>query len=66
MTEVGMALSNNIDGERRPGAVGVPLPNVEIKLEEEAIEDEPEEESIALDDFEARLQRLRERRLGDN
>ena len=40
--------------------------DVEIKLEEEAIEDEPEEESIALDDFEARLQRLRERRLGDN
>ena len=35
MTEVGMALSNKIDGERRPGAVGEPLPNVEIKLEDE-------------------------------
>ena len=35
MTEVGMALSNKIDGERRPGAVGEALPNVEIKLEDE-------------------------------
>ena len=33
MTEVGMALSNNINGERRPGSVGVPLPGVEVKLE---------------------------------
>ena len=33
MTEVGMALSNKINGERRPGSVGVPLPGVEVKLE---------------------------------
>ena len=32
MTEIGMALSNPYEGERIPGAVGVPLPSVEIKL----------------------------------
>ena len=32
MTEIGMALSNALDGERRPGAVGVPLPGVSVGL----------------------------------
>ena len=32
MTEIGMALSNPYDGERRPGAVGQPLPDVQIRL----------------------------------
>jgi malonyl-CoA/methylmalonyl-CoA synthetase len=32
MTEIGMALSNPLHGERRPGNVGVPLPNVQIRL----------------------------------
>lgn len=32
MTEIGMALSNPYDGERRPGHVGQPLPNVQIRL----------------------------------
>jgi malonyl-CoA/methylmalonyl-CoA synthetase len=32
MTEIGMGLSNPYDGERRPGAVGRPLPGVEIRL----------------------------------
>jgi malonyl-CoA/methylmalonyl-CoA synthetase len=32
MTEIGMALSNPLDGERRPGFVGVPLPNVEVRI----------------------------------
>lgn len=32
MTEIGMALSNPYHGERRPGAVGQPLPGVEIRL----------------------------------
>jgi malonyl-CoA/methylmalonyl-CoA synthetase len=32
MTEIGMALSNPMEGERRPGSVGVPLPGVEIQL----------------------------------
>ena len=33
MTEIGMALSNPLTGERVPGHVGKPLPGVEIKLE---------------------------------
>jgi len=36
MTEIGMALSNPIDGERRPGFVGSPLPGVEVRLVDEA------------------------------
>ena len=32
MTEIGMALSNPLDGERRPGAVGMPLPGVFVGL----------------------------------
>ena len=35
MTEIGMALSNPYDGERRPGAVGQPLPSVEVQLKSE-------------------------------
>jgi malonyl-CoA/methylmalonyl-CoA synthetase len=35
MTEIGMALSNPYNGERRPGAVGQPLPNVEVRLQSE-------------------------------
>ncbi|MAT70443.1 MAG: long-chain fatty acid--CoA ligase [Planctomycetaceae bacterium] len=35
MTEIGMALSNPYDGERRPGAVGQPLPGVELRLVDE-------------------------------
>jgi malonyl-CoA/methylmalonyl-CoA synthetase len=32
MTEIGMALSNPLMGERRPGHVGEPLPAVEVRL----------------------------------
>jgi malonyl-CoA/methylmalonyl-CoA synthetase len=32
MTETGMLASNPLDGERRPGAVGFPLPGVELRL----------------------------------
>ncbi len=32
MTEIGMALANPVDGERRPGFVGGPLPGVEVRL----------------------------------
>jgi malonyl-CoA/methylmalonyl-CoA synthetase len=32
MTEIGMALSNPLRGERRPGAVGRPLPGVKVRL----------------------------------
>jgi malonyl-CoA/methylmalonyl-CoA synthetase len=35
MTEIGMALSNSLDGERRPGFVGTPLPGVEVRLVDE-------------------------------
>ena len=35
MTEIGMALSNPFDGERRAGAVGFPLPGVEVRLQSE-------------------------------
>ena len=32
MTELGMALSNPLHGERRPGFVGAPLPGVDVRL----------------------------------
>jgi malonyl-CoA/methylmalonyl-CoA synthetase len=32
MTEIGMALSNPLHGERKPGYVGIPLPGVQSKL----------------------------------
>ncbi len=48
MTEIGMAISNLYRGERRPGAVGSPLPRVEVRLKAEngpviTAEDEPGE-----------------------
>ncbi|MGB0580541.1 MAG: acyl-CoA synthetase [Limisphaerales bacterium] len=51
MTEIGMALSNPFHGERRPGAVGKPLPGVEARLKAESgevvnDEDEPGEIQI--------------------
>ncbi len=36
MTEIGMGLSNPLSGERRPGAVGQPLPGVELRLVDES------------------------------
>ena len=36
MTEIGMALSNPLEGERRPGAVGQALPGVVIRLVSES------------------------------
>ncbi len=35
MTEIGMALSNPLRGERRPGTVGQPLPGVQVRLVDE-------------------------------
>jgi malonyl-CoA/methylmalonyl-CoA synthetase len=35
MTEIGMALSNPLHGDRRPGCVGQPLPNVDVHLVDE-------------------------------
>jgi len=36
MSEIGMGLSNPLEGERRPGFVGAPLPGVEVRLCDEA------------------------------
>jgi malonyl-CoA/methylmalonyl-CoA synthetase len=38
MTEIGMALSNPLHGERRPGLVGAPLPGVDVRLVDSEIE----------------------------
>ena len=38
MTELGMALSNPLHGERRPGFVGTPLPGVEVRLVDDELE----------------------------
>ncbi len=35
MTEIGMALSNPLEGERLPGHVGTPLPGVRVRLVDE-------------------------------
>lgn len=35
MTEIGMAISNPLHGERRAGYVGIPLPGVSVKLVDE-------------------------------
>jgi malonyl-CoA/methylmalonyl-CoA synthetase len=35
MTEIGMALSNPLEGERRPGHVGRPLPGMRVRLANE-------------------------------
>jgi len=42
MTEIGMALSNPLHGERRPGWVGTPLPGVEVRLVDEAHQPVPD------------------------
>ena len=42
MTEIGMALSNPLKGERRPGFVGGPLPTVEVRLTDDAGERVPD------------------------
>jgi len=37
MTEIGMAISNSLKGERYPGCVGKPLPRVEVRLTEQGV-----------------------------
>ena len=36
MTEIGMALSNPLDGQRVPGCVGAPLPGMEVRVVDDA------------------------------
>ena len=45
MTEIGMGLSNPLVGERRAGCVGLPLPDVEIRLRDENGKRVPDGES---------------------
>jgi malonyl-CoA/methylmalonyl-CoA synthetase len=49
MTEIGMALSNPLHGERRPGHVGAPLPGVEIRRLDESGEPAPDEAPAELE-----------------
>lgn len=35
MSEIGMAISNPLHGERRPGCIGVPLPDVQVRVVDE-------------------------------
>ncbi|MCB2190473.1 MAG: acyl-CoA synthetase [Deltaproteobacteria bacterium] len=42
MTEIGMALSNPLVGERRAGFVGTPLPGVQVRLADESNTQVPE------------------------
>jgi malonyl-CoA/methylmalonyl-CoA synthetase len=35
MTEIGMAISNPLQGERKPGSIGMPLPGVAVRLVDE-------------------------------
>lgn len=45
MTEIGMAISNPYEGERLPGHIGQPLPNVSIRIVDEEFKDVSGEES---------------------
>jgi malonyl-CoA/methylmalonyl-CoA synthetase len=41
MTEIGMAISNPYEGERRAGSVGLPLPGVAVRLVDDTFSDIP-------------------------
>ncbi len=45
MTEIGMAISNPLRGERRPGYIGLPLPRVKIRLVDESGKEVNDEET---------------------
>ncbi len=52
MTEIGMALSNPLYGERKPGFVGRPLPGVEARVALADDEEEEEENEIVMGELE--------------
>eukprot|EP00118_Oscarella_pearsei_P004005 m.16613 g.16613 ORF g.16613 m.16613 type:complete len:51 (+) comp27033_c0_seq4:1209-1361(+) len=39
MTEIGMALSNPLKTDRKPGTVGTPLPSVQVQIVDEEVSD---------------------------
>ena len=41
MTEIGMAISNPYQGDRRAGYIGIPLPQVEVRLVDEQMQQVP-------------------------
>jgi malonyl-CoA/methylmalonyl-CoA synthetase len=43
MTEIGMAISNPYQGERRAGYIGIPLPQVQVRLVDEQLKQVEEE-----------------------
>jgi len=45
MTEIGMGISNPLNGERRPGAIGQALPGVSVRLVSESGDEITEEDS---------------------
>ncbi len=47
MTEIGMALTNPLHGERKPGFVGMPLPGVSVALRTMSGNDEAEDKRAA-------------------
>jgi len=47
MTEIGMALSNPLHGERKPSSVGFPLPGISVKLVDEKTRKEIKEDGIS-------------------
>ena len=49
MTEIGMALSNNLHGTRRPGSVGAPLPDIRVRIVDEQGQTVPDGTSGELD-----------------
>jgi malonyl-CoA/methylmalonyl-CoA synthetase len=45
MTEIGVGMSNPLEGERKPGSVGTPLPSVDLRIVDEAGSDVREGEA---------------------
>ena len=61
MTEIGMALSNPLKGDRIPGTVGAPLPTVEVRVVESDQEiplgeDKPDHDKIFTESLRGELQ----------